>query len=445
MKSKEELGKDVTEKQEFGSRLGMILATVGFAAGVGNLWRFPYLVGTNGGGIFLLFYLVIVLIVGIPLLTAELSIGSAGGRNPVGSYRNLSDNKIWVFNGYLHLLAAVLIAAYTMPVYAWILYYVFNTVMGNLQGLDPAAVGATFDNLVGNHTQLFLWAGINVFFIIMVVRNSLQKGIEKIAKILLPALIVIMVALAIRGLTLPNAMEGIKFYLMPDLSKFTLESAFAALGQAFFSIGIAMAVSMVFASYMNEKDKVKIVENAAIISLADTGIALLAGFMIFPSVFAFGLEPNAGPGLTFVTMPNVFNQMAGGQIWGSLFYLGFYFAAFTSVIAAWEAPISYFMQEHKMTRKKSLFITAVLIIAIAIPATWSMAIFDKLDYIQNNFILVFGALFMTLFVGWVWGIDNFCQAARIKNKTLRSVFSILIKYVNPLIIIILILNLFGIF
>ncbi|MBN2827573.1 MAG: sodium-dependent transporter [Tissierellales bacterium] len=433
----------VEQREQFGSRIGMVLATVGFAAGVGNLWRFPYIVGTNGGGIFLLFYFFIVAIVGIPLLTAEFSIGAATSKNPVGAYRELSKNGKWHLNGYLHLLAAILIAAYTMPVYAWILYYVFNTAIGSLQGLDSNAIGETFDNLISNHGQLFLWSAINVFFIVMVVKKNLQNGIEKISKILLPGLAVIMLALIIKGLTLPNAIEGIKYYLTPDISKFTLNSALAAISQAFFSIGIAMAVSMVFASYMKEKDKEKIVENAVLVTGFDTLVAFAAGFMIFPSVFAFGLEPNVGPGLTFVTMPNVFNQMTGGIIWGTLFYLGFYFAAFTSVIAAWEAPINYFVEEHKMTRKKALTVSAIIIILIAIPATWSMDIFGKLDYIENNFVLVFGALFMTIFVGWIWGIDNFAKAARIKNNTIKNIFGMLIKYINPLIIILLIISQFG--
>lgn len=432
------------KREQFGSRFGMILATVGFAAGVGNLWRFPYVVGTNGGGVFLVFYLLIVLIVGIPLLTAEFSIGAASSKNPVAAYKKLTPNSKWYLNGYLHIIAAVLIAAYTMPVYSWILYYIFNTVIGTFQGLSPAEIGATFDSLLTNHTQLFLWATVNVVLIVLVVRNKLQNGIEKIAKILLPGLAVIMTILIVKGLTLPNAGAGIKFYLTPDFSKFTLDSALVAIGQAFFSIGIAMAVSMVFASYMKDKDKDKIVENAVLITGFDALVAFAAGFMIFPSVFAFGLEPNAGAGLTFVTMPNVFNQMAGGVVWGTLFYLGFYFAAFTSVIAAWEAPINYFIEEHNMTRNKALITSLIVILLIGIPSTWSMAIFEKIDYIENNFVLVFGALFMTIYVGWIWGIDNFIEAARIKGDITKSTFKVLIKYINPLIIIILILNLFGI-
>lgn len=378
-------------------------------------------------------------------MTAELSIGAGASTNPVRAYKKLTPGKKWYINGYLHIIAAILIASYTMPVYAWILYYIFNTAVGTLHGLDSNAIGLTFDSLLTNHTQLFLWAGINVVLIILVVRRKLQDGIEKTAKILLPGLEIIMLILIVKGLTLPNSVEGIKYYLTPDISKFTLESALAGIGQAFFSIGIAMAVSMVFASYMKENDKDKIVENAVLITGFDTLVAFAAGFMIFPSVFAFGLAPDAGPGLTFVTMPNVFNQMSGGIIWGTLFYLGFYFAAFTSVIAAWEAPINYFVEEHNMTRKKALIVTAIIIIiVIAIPSTWLMNIFGKIDYIENNFILVFGALFMTIYAGWVWGIDNFIKAARIKNEFIKRSFSLLIKYINPLIIIILILNLFGV-
>jgi len=435
----------IQEKEQFSSRLGMILATVGFAAGVGNLWRFPYVVGTNGGGIFLLFYLLIVLIIGVPLLTAEFAIGSSTSVNPVRAYKKLAPGTKWYYNGYLHLLAAVLIAGYTMPVYAWILYYVFNTAIGSFMGMSAGDIGVTFDSLTGNHLQLFLWAGINVIFILTIVRKKLQDGIEKAAKILLPGLAIIMGILIVKGLTLPKAIEGIAFYLKPDISKFTLDSALVAIGQAFFSIGIAMAVSMVFASYMKENDKDKLVETAVLVTTFDTLVAFAAGFMIFPSVFAFGLEPSVGASLTFVTMPNVFNQMAGGKIWGTLFYLGFYFAALTSVTAAWEAPINYFVEEHKFSRKKAVAYSAGIILAIAIPATWSMNIFVKIDYIENNFVLVFGALFMTIFVGWIWGMERFYEATRMKDPTLRILFKLCIKYINPIIIIVLILNLFGIF
>ncbi len=431
-------------KDQFGSRLGMIMATVGFAAGVGNLWRFPYVVGTNGGGVFLLFYLIIVLIVCIPLLTAELAMGASTSANPARAYKKLAPRTKWHFNGMLHVFAAILIAAYTMPVYAWILYYLFNTATGTFVGMSPGDIETSFGSLMGNHQQLFMWAGINVFLILLVVRKKLQDGVEKIAKILLPCLAIIMGVLIVKGLTLPGAIEGISFYLKPDISKFTIDSALMAIGQAFFSVGIAMAVSMVFASYMKESDKDKLVGTAVLVTFTDTMVAIAAGFMIFPCVFAFGLAPNAGPGLTFVTMPNVFNQMSGGVVWGTLFYLGFYFAAFTSVIACWEAPINYFIKEHNFSRGKAVTCSAVIILTIAIPATWSMSIFEKLDYIQNNFVLVFGALFMTIFVGWVWGMERFYQAARMKNPTLKLIFKISLKYINPIVISILILNLFEI-
>ncbi|MFA9424042.1 MAG: sodium-dependent transporter [Sedimentibacter sp.] len=432
------------EKVEFGSRFGMIIATIGFSVGVGNLWRFPYIVGSNGGGIFLLFYFLVVIVVGVPLLVAEFSIGAATSANPVRAYKMLAPNTKWHWNGLLHVSAAVLICAYTMPVYAWILYYVFNTATGSLSGLNAAEIETTFNSLVGNHQQVFFWAAINLGLTLLVVRNKLQNGVEKIAKILLPGLVIIMAIIIAKGMSLPNAIEGVRYFLTPDLSKFTFHSALAAVGQAFFSIGIAMAVGMLFASYMKEKDKDKLVESAIFVVSCDTLVAIAAGFMIFPSVFAFGLEPSSGPGLSFVTMPNVFNQMTGGVIWGVLFYLGFYFAAFTSNIAGWEVPISYFMQEHNFSRKKALAASTLIILAVEIPALWSMKIFTMIDYVESNFVLIIGAFLMTIFVGWVWGIDNFAEAARIKSKFVKTLFGVLLKYVNPIIILVLALSQFGV-
>lgn len=431
------------ERDQFGSRLGMIVTTIGFAVGVGNLWRFPYITGKYGGGIFLLFYLLVVLLIGVPLITIEMSLGSATQKNPVGAYKSLAPNSAWYINGYLHVAAVVLIISYTMPVYAWILNYIFKTALGTFTGMSPEQVGEYFDSFISNKGQVLLWAIVNVILTILVVSRNLQKGVEKFAKILMPALAILIVVLIIKALTLPGAAKGVIFYLKPDWSKFTWEAAFAAIGQAFFSIGIAMSAALVFGSYLRKEDK-KLVSNGLIIPLADTLVALLAGFMIFPSVFAFGLEPAQGPGLTFVTMPNVFNNMTGGDLWGTLFYICFYLAAFTSAIAGWESVIAFFKDEFNMNRKKAVYTTLIIVAIITLPSIFSMKFFTIADYIENNFLLTFGALFMTIFVGWVWGIKNFAKEAGIKTRNGLMLWSFLIKYLAPAAIIVLSLNMFGI-
>ncbi|NMB41870.1 MAG: sodium-dependent transporter [Firmicutes bacterium] len=432
------------ERERFSSRLGLILATVGFAVGVGNFWRFPYITGVYGGGVFLAFYIVMVLLIGIPLLVAEMTLGKAAQKSPVGAYRVLSPGKPWYLNGYIHMIAAILIISYTLPIYAWIIHYFYKTLLGTFAGMGAAEIGAHFDGLIGNPGHVIFLAIINLVLTLAVVLRKLQKGVERIAKILLPFLLLLIVILIIRGLTLPGAMEGVSFYLKPDFSVFTGEAALAAIGQVFFSVGIVMAAAFVFGSYMKKEDSAQLIPNGILIALADTLAAFLAGFMIFPAVFAFGLEPSAGPGLVFVTMPNVFNLMPAGIFWGTIFYLGFYIAAFTSAVAVWEAMIAFFGDEFNFTRTKSALITLVLVVIIGFSSIISMELFEFIDYLENNFFLVFGALFMTIFVGWVWGIDNFSREAAVKKESTKKLWAFLLKFLAPIIIIVLALNLFGI-
>ncbi|HHY99548.1 MAG TPA: sodium-dependent transporter [Tissierellia bacterium] len=432
------------ERERFSSRLGLILTTIGFAVGVGNLWRFPYITGIYGGGVFLAFYIVMIILIGIPLLVAEMSLGKAAQKSPVGAYKILSPGKPWFLNGYLHMIAAVLIISYTLPIYAWIIHYFYKTLLGSFVGMGAEAIGAHFEGLIENPGYVILLAVINLALTLAVVLRQLQKGVEKIAKILLPCLFVLIIILIIRGLTLPGALEGISFYLKPDFSLFTGEGALAAIGQVFFSVGIGMAAAFVFGSYMKKEDGPQLIPNGVLIALADTLAAFLAGFMIFPAVFAFGLEPSAGPGLVFVTMPNVFNLMPAGTFWGSLFYLGFYIAAFTSAIAVWEAVIAFFRDEFNFTRTKSAVITLVLVVIIGFSSIISMELFEFIDYIENNFFLVFGALLMTIFVGWFWGIDNFSKEVAIEKESNKKLWAFLLKFLAPIIIIVLALNLFGV-
>ncbi len=432
------------ERERFSSRLGLILTTIGFAVGVGNFWRFPYITGVYGGGIFLAFYIIMVLLIGIPLLVSEMTLGKAAQKSPVGAYKALAPGKPWFLNGYLHMIAAVLIISYTLPIYAWIIHYFYKTLFGTFVGMGAEEIGAHFGGLLENPGHVILLAIINLALTLAVVLRKLQKGVEKIAKILLPCLLVLIVILIIRGLTLPGALAGVSFYLKPDFSVFTGEAALAAIGQVFFSVGIAMAAAFVFGSYMKKEDGPQLVPNGILIALADTLAAFLAGFMIFPAVFAFGLEPSAGPGLVFVTMPNVFNMMPVGIFWGAIFYLGFYIAAFTSAIAVWEAVIAFFRDEFNFSRTKSAMITLVLVVIIGFSSIISMELFELIDYLENNFFLVFGALFMTIFVGWFWGIDNLAREAVIKTEGTKKLWAFLLKFLAPIIIIVLALNLFGV-
>jgi|SaaInlStandDraft_4_1057021.scaffolds.fasta_scaffold04348_2 neurotransmitter:Na+ symporter, NSS family len=425
----------MTKRENWTSRISFILSAIGFAAGIGNLWRFPYLVGKYGGGVFLLFYLAIVTIIGIPLLSIEIALGKTTKKDPVGAYKKLAPKKLWFLNGYINILTIVLILGYASIVGGWIVGYFFKSAIGTFSGMAPSEITSYFASFISNPIEVIGWTVAFIAGIAIILLRGLNKGVEKVNKIMLPALFLVLIILIIRSLTLPGITKGLIFYFKPDISKFTLEGALAAIGQAFYSIGVAMTASLVYGSYLNKKEK--IVSNAMIIGFADTLVAILAGLIIFPSVAAFGLEAGAGPGLTFITMPNVFNQIAFGNFFGSLFYLLFFLAAFTSFVGGAEGVIAHLRDEWGITRKKGVYITTATMLAIAIPSAISSIVFEKLDFFTNNYLIITGGLIMTIFVGWGWPMENFLKQANIKSKILRILWTFIIKFFAPLVIIII--------
>jgi len=291
------------ERENWGSRIGFILASIGYAIGMGNLWRFPSMVGQYGGGIFLLFYLLVVFLIGIPMLSIEISLGKATRNDPVGAYKILRPRSPWFLNGYVNVLTNLVITGYTAPVAGWVAAYFFKSVSGVFNGMSPGEVETYYENFISNPLEVILWTLILIAGLLFVLHRGVKKGVEKVNKILMPGLLAILLFLIIRSLSLEGAGKGLAFYFKPDISKFTVEAALAAVGQAFFSMGIALSAAHIFGSYMRKQDK--IVPNAIIIGMSDLFVAVLAGFMIFPIVFAFGLNPAAGFGLTFITMPNI--------------------------------------------------------------------------------------------------------------------------------------------
>lgn len=432
------------KRDTFGSRLGFLLATIGFSVGVGTLWRFPYICGEYGGGLFLLTYIFFMIVIGVPLFTAEVSLGMASRRTPVAAYQVLSGKKQWGIVGYFNMICIVLVAGYTLPVYGWIINYIIATPLGTFKDMDSAAVANYFTDMSGNFWLVMGMIAINCVLTILVVRKNLQSGIEKIAKILLPTLAVVMIVIAVMALLQPGAGEGVKFLLMPDFSKFSGEGVLTALGQTFFSLGIGMAVALVFGSYQKEGE-LNATKNSMIISCAVIFVAILSGLMIFPMVTALGLEMQSGPGLTFMVMPNVFNAIPGGAIWGTLFYIAFFIAAFSSGIAGWEAIIGFLMDRFSLTRGKALVGTTILVLAIGIPATLSDPLFNLFDLLTNNVFLTIGSFFMCIFVGWVWGIDKFAATVGISDKPrLKKLLGFVIRYLAPLVIVVFALSLFGV-
>lgn len=429
------------QNEGFSSILGFIMVAIGLALGIGTLWRFPYVVGENGGAIFIFLYILIILVIGIPLMTCEVTIGYATGNAAIDAYKTLKPNTKWYLAGYLHTLAALIIVGYTSVIYAWIIKYIAGAFMGDFVGLDSQSIQTYFDAFNANKTTVFIFFLINFALNNAVIILGVQKGIERVSKILIPVLFVIMIIIILFGLRLPGAKEGITFLFKPDFSKFSFNSVITCLGQAFFALGLAMLGSMVFGSYIKEKDE-NIFKDSSVICLALVFAGILSGFMILPIVFATGLTPGEGVGLTFLTLPLAFNVVPFGRILSILFYFGFYIAAFTSSVGVLEAIVGQFMERFKLERIKALMLASAIIVAIAAVSIFYDPAFAFLDNIESNYILVIGCLIIALFSARAWKMENLLEAANIKSPFVRAWMNISIKYVSPIVIVIIFLSQF---
>ncbi|MDR2378242.1 MAG: sodium-dependent transporter [Bifidobacteriaceae bacterium] len=417
----------------FSSAYGFVITTIGFAVGVGTIWRFPYMLGENGGSLYLITYIVIIAVICVPLLAAEMVIGFKGRGSAVNAYRALEPKgRPWHFAGWLHLATALILIGYITPIFGWILKYVVATPAGELKGLDAAGTEAYFNELVSRPWEVAAFCVANLAINTLVVAGGVRRGVELLSKILLPLLAVVMIGLIAFGLTLEGGSQGLTFLLQPDFSKFSLGTVQAALGQAFFAVGIAMLASMMFGSYVaNPKEKIARAATMVCSSLVVAG--LLAGFMIFPVLFSAGLEPQAGPGLVFMTLPNAFNQIPFGEAFGTIFYIGFYFAALTSMAGVIEACVGMIMDQFKLSRRWALAITLAIQNVVAAVAVFAFTpMFDAFDLLCNNYLLPIGAFVIAVFVGWVWGADKFVEACNVKSRFSQVFLKLAIKYLCPL-------------
>lgn len=429
------------QNEGFSSILGFIMVAIGLALGIGTLWRFPYVVGENGGAIFIFLYILIILVIGIPLMTCEVTIGYATGNAAIDAYKTLKPNTKWYLAGYLHTLAALIIVGYTSVIYAWIIKYIAGAFMGDFVGLDSQGIQTYFDAFNANKTTVFIFFLINFVLNNAVIILGVQKGIERVSKILIPVLFVIMIVIIFFGLRLPGAKEGITFLFKPDFSKFSFNSIITCLGQAFFALGLAMLGSMVFGSYIKEKDE-NIFKDSTVICLALVFAGILSGFMILPIVSATGLTPGEGVGLTFLTLPLAFNVVPFGRILSILFYFGFYIAAFTSSVGVLEAIVGQFMERFKLERIKALMLASAIIVVIAAVSIFYDPAFAFLDNVESNYILVIGCLLIALFSARAWKMENLLEATNIKSPFVRAWMNISIKYISPIVIVIIFLSQF---
>ena len=438
------------QRENWTSNLGFVLAAAGSAIGLGNIWRFPFMVGTNGGAAFFLVYAVAILIIGFPVLVAEMSIGRSTQRNPVGAFKELApDNTPWFIVGGMGVLAGFLILSYYSVVAGWSMSYIFKALSGFEAGTDFAAMFS--QHTTGIAIPIF-WHAAFMAITISIIRLGVVDGIQKATKILMPVLLGILVILIVRSVTLEGAMEGLSFYLKPDFSKITVQTITDALGQAFFTLSLGMGAMLTYGSYLSKDEN--ITDNAIYVIVFNTAIAIMAGFSIFPAVFALDYSPSAGAGLTFITLPGVFANMPFGTIFGVLFFILLTIAALTSAISLLEVVVAYFVDEKDMERKKASTIMGIIIFIVGIPtilgfSSWSgfsflgMDIFGTYDWVANNILLPGGGLLLSIFAGYVWGSDKLNEEANDSNSLVKigTKYNFVLKYIVPIVIgFIMILN-----
>jgi NSS family neurotransmitter:Na+ symporter len=444
--------KKTQKREHWASKFGFVLAATGSAVGLGNMWRFPYKAGEFGGGAFVLVYLAAVVAMGIPVLIAEFIIGRSTQKNPVGAFRALRNNKFWPLVGWLGVLTGFVILSYYCVVGGWILKYIFSSLTSTFQ--TGAAVGR-FESFLLSPVEMVLWHGIFMGFTILIVRGGISSGIERWSKILMPAFIILLLILMVNSLFSPGAEKGINFLLKPDFSKLTREGVLEALGSAFFSLSLGMGAMLTYGSYLDKDTNISV--SSLEIAFLDTCCAIIAGLMIFPIVFTYNVDPQVGPGLFFVTLPEVFASMPGGQIVGITFFVLVAFAAITSAISLLEVVVSFVMDEFGWTRKKADYVLGFVIFLAGIPSAlsfnlWSgftawggKNIFDILDSLASNFMLPIGGFFIAIFAGWV--LTHGEKEAEIKRAEnafhFYDIWHILIQYVTPVALLIVLLYTTG--
>lgn len=444
------------EREKLKSRLGFILISAGCAIGIGNVWKFPWMAGQYGGGIFVLIYLLFLLIMGVPALTMEFTLGRASQKSPVRLYQALEkDGQKWHIHGYVSYIGNILLLMFYTMVAGWMLQYFVLTATGTFNGLDNSGISAVFGSVLANPVKMLVYTGIIMLISTIVCAKGVQNGLEKVSKVMMIALLVIMVILAVNSIILPGASEGLKFYLLPDFAKFKehgiINVLVGAMNQAFFTLSIGMGSMAIFGSYIG-KDRALMGE-AVRVSLLDTFVAITSGLIIFPACFAYGVDVGSGPSLIFETLPNIFNNLAFGRVWGSLFFVFMTFAAVSTVFAVLENIISCTMELTGMSRVKSSVLCGIGVFILSIPCilgfnVWSNVtilngaknIMDIEDLLVSNIILPLGAFVYVIFCTTRWGLgwNKFTEEANTgKGMKVAKWMRGYITFILPVIILII--------
>lgn len=443
----------MNNRERFSSRLGFILISAGCAVGLGNVWRFPYITGQYGGAAFVLVYLIFLVLLGLPIMVMEFAVGRASQKSAGRSFHVLEPaGTKWHLQGYACMAGNYLLMMFYTTVGGWMAAYIFKTLTGEFKGLDSDGVAAVFNDMLARPGYMTFWMVLVVLLSFFICSLGLQKGVERITKAMMSCLFLILLILCIRSVTLPGASEGLRFYLIPDFTRFTENGVgntiFAAMGQAFFTLSLGIGAMAIFGSYIG-KDHTLTGETINI-CLLDTLVAFLAGLIIFPSCFAFGVDPGQGPGLVFITLPNIFNQMVGGRIFGVLFFVFMTFAAQSTIIAVFENIISFSMDLFGTSRKKTVLINGIAIILLSLPCVFGFNIWsgfqpmgagstiqDLEDFIVSNNLLPLGSMVYLLFCTsrYGWGWKNFlAEADTGKGVKFPAWARVYVSYILPLIV-----------
>ncbi|MEG0822018.1 MAG: sodium-dependent transporter [Burkholderiaceae bacterium] len=444
----------------FTSSFGVLVATLGSAVGLGNIWKFPYLTGANGGAAFLVVYLLATLLVGLPVLMSETMLGRAARANAVTTMERLAPRGqgAWKLIGWMGFAAALLILAFYSEVAGWVYAYIFKSILGEVSTTDPKLAGAAFERLVSDPLAALFWQWVVMGVTGGIIMLGVSKGIEAVTRKLMPLLFILLIILCVRSLTLPGAGEGLSFLFSPDFSKITPMVLLTALGLAFFKLSIGMGTMITYGSYFRPEQNIP--ATATRVMFADLSVSLLAGIAIFPAVFAFGFAPAAGPSLVFMTIPAVFASMPGGTIFMTLFFVLTAVASVGAMLSLLEVPVAILTERYGISRKRASFLTIGMVLTLGVPATLSQSVmadvkvfglnaFDLFDFLSSNVLLPLGGILICLFVGWVYGAERLQQQlsnhGSLHNRAVIKATLVMLRFVAPLAIALVLLQGLGVF
>jgi NSS family neurotransmitter:Na+ symporter len=442
---------------EWSSRWAFVLAAAGSAVGLGNIWKFPYITGENGGGAFVLVYLACIAVIGIPIMMAEVMIGRRGRQSPINTMISLSEeaerSRYWSILGWSGVIAGFLILSYYSVIAGWALAYVFRAALGMFSGASAEQVGGIFKDFLASPERLLAWHTIFMVMTMVVVGRGVRSGLEQAVRFLMPALFVLLLVMVGYAMSTDSFVKGLQFLFTPDFSKLSRDSVLIAMGHAFFTLSLGMGAIMIYGSYMPER--ISIAKTTFLIAGADTLVALMAGMAIFPIVFANHLEAGSGPGLIFVTLPVAFGQMPAGSLFGAIFFVLVVFAAWTSSISLIEPAVTWLVENHNMRRLTACVWSGIVTWVLGIGTVlsfnlWSedklfgKTFFDLLDYLTANIMLPLGGLFIAIFAAWVMREADVRQELAMVNRVGYRLWRFLVRYVTPVCVVIVFLNAIGV-